>query len=47
MQLTYDEFIKILRIKFIPTKRMGYSLDPGVYEVVDLKNTLKKFYLIM
>ena len=28
-------------MKYIPTKRTGYSLSPGVYEVVDLNNTLK------
>ena len=41
MQLTYDEFIDILDIKYNPTKRIGYSLNPGIYEVVDLNNTLK------
>ena len=41
MQLTYDEFIHILDLKYIPTKRTGYSLNPGIYEVVDLNNTLK------
>ena len=28
-------------MKHIPTKRTGYSLNPGNYEIVDLKNTLK------
>ena len=41
MQLTYDEFIEILDSKFIPTKRIGYFLNPDNYEVVDLNNTLK------
>ena len=41
MQLTYDEVIDVLNLKYIPTKRTGYSLNPGIYEVVDLKNTLK------
>ena len=41
MQLTYDEIIDILDLKYIPTKRMGYSLNTGIYEVVDLKNTLQ------
>ena len=31
----------ILNLKYFPTKRTGYSLDPGVYEVIDLDNTLK------
>ena len=40
MQLTYDELIDILDLKYIPTKRIGYSLNPGIFEVVDLNNTL-------
>ena len=39
MQLTYDEIIDILDFKYIPTKRTGYSLNPGIYEVIDLNNT--------
>ena len=41
MQLTYDEILDILDLKYIPTKRTGYSLNPGIYEVVDLNTTLK------
>ena len=41
MQQTYDEIIDILDLKYTPTKRTGYSLNPGIYEVVDLNNTLK------
>ena len=41
MQLTYNEVIDILDLKYIPTKRTGYSLNLGIYEVVDLNNTLK------
>ena len=41
MQLTYDESMDILDLKYIPTKRTGYSLIPGIYEVVDLNTTLK------
>ena len=41
MQLTYDEIIDILGFKYIPTKRTGYSLNPGKYGVVDLNNPLK------
>ena len=40
-QLTYDEFMDILDLKYIPTKRTGYSLNPGLYEVIGLNNTLK------
>ena len=39
-QLTYDEIIDVLDLKYISTKRIGYSLNPGIYEVIDLKNTL-------
>ena len=41
MQLTYDEIIDVLDLKYISTKRIGYSLNPGIYEIVDLNNTLK------
>ena len=41
MQLTYDEIMDILDLKYFPTKRIGYSLNPGIYEVVDLNNSLK------
>ena len=40
MQLTYDEIIDVLDLKYIPTERRGYSLNPGIYEVVELNNTL-------
>ena len=39
MRLSYDEIINILDLKYIPTKRTGYSLNPGIYEVIDLNNT--------
>ena len=45
MRLSYDEIIDILDLKYIPTKRTGYSLNPGIYEVVDLYNTLKHILL--
>ena len=41
MRLSYDEIMDILDLKYIPTKKTGYSLNPGLYEVVDLNNTLK------
>ena len=41
MRLSYDEIIDILDLKYISTKRTGYSLNPGFYEVDDLNNTLK------
>ena len=41
MRLNYDEIMDILDLKYIPTKRTGYSLNPGIYEIVDINNTLK------
>ena len=41
MQLTYDEIIDVLDLKYISTKRIGFSLDPGIYGIVDLNNTSK------
>ena len=40
MQLTYNEIIDLLDLEYIPTKRIRYSLNPGIYEVIDLNNTL-------
>ena len=40
-QLTYVEITDILDLKYISTKKTGYSLNPGIYEVVDLNNTSK------
>ena len=40
MKLTYDENMDVLDLKYISTKRIGFSLDPGIYEIVDLNNTL-------
>ena len=41
MHLTYDEIKDISDLRYIPTKSMGYSINRGIYEVVDLNNTLK------
>ena len=41
MLLSYYEILDLLDLKYIPTKRRGYSLNPGIYEVIDLNNTLK------
>ena len=45
MRLSYDEIMDILDLNYIPTKRTGYSLNSGIYEVVDLNNTLKHILL--
>ena len=41
MQLTYDEIIDVLDLKYISTERRGYSLNPGIYEVIDINDSLK------
>ena len=41
LQLTFVEIRDILDLKYIPTKRMGYSLKPDIYQIRDLNNTLK------
>ena len=41
MRLSYDQIMDIIDLKYIPTKRTGYSLNPGTYEIDDLNNTLK------
>ena len=41
MQLTYNEIIDILDLKYISTKRIGYSIEPNIYNVVELNKTLK------
>ena len=40
-RLTYDEIIDILDLKYIPTKRTGYSIEPNIYNVDDLNKTSK------
>ena len=40
-RLTYDEIMDILDLKYIPAKRMGFSIEPNIYSVVDLNRTLK------
>ena len=41
LQQTYHEILNILDFKYIPTKRIGYSLNPNIYNVIDLNNSLK------
>ena len=41
MQLTYEEIIDIIDLKYIPTKRTEYSLNPVFYEVSNLDTSLK------
>ena len=41
MRLSYSEINNKLDLNKIPTKRIEHSLNPVVYEVVDLNNSLK------
>ena len=41
MRLSYDQIMDILDLNYIPRKRTGHSLNPGIYEIIDLNNTLK------
>ena len=41
LQINYDEIIKILNLKYIPSKRIGYSLKPNIYQISDINNALK------
>ena len=40
MQLTYNEIIDILDLEYIPTKRIGFPLNPNIYNVVGLNKSL-------
>ena len=41
MQPTYDEIIDILDLKYVATKRIGYSLKPNINQISDINKTLK------
>ena len=41
MELTYDEIVDILDIKYIPGSTIGYTLPPGLYEISDINLMLK------
>ena len=40
-QLTNDEIINIFDLKYTPTKRIGYSLKPNIYQMSKINKTLK------
>ena len=40
-QLPYNEISDKLDLKYIPTSTIGYTLAPGMYEVVDINLMLK------
>ena len=43
-QITYDEIIDILDLKYISTKSKRYSLKPNIYQISDINKTLKKYF---
>ena len=48
LQPTDNEILENLDLKYIPTKRIGSSLNTNICQISDINNTLKKiFYAIM
>ena len=43
-QLTYNEIINILDLKYTPTTTKGYTLPPGIYEIIDNNFMLKSLF---
>ena len=41
VELTYDEIVDVLDVKFIAGSTKGYALAPGIYEVIDINMMLK------
>ena len=41
MQLTYDEIIDIIILKYILTKRIRYSVNTNINQISDINKTLK------
>ena len=41
LQITYDEIIGILDVKYISGSTIGYTIPPGVYEISDINLMLK------
>ena len=41
MQLTYDEVTDKLDLKYIPSKKIGYTLPRGRHEIKHLNKTLQ------
>ena len=41
LQLTYDEIVDILNIKYVAGSKKGYTVPPGVYEFIDFNFMLK------
>ena len=45
IELTFDELIAILDIKYFAGSTIGFTLPPGLYEIIDLILMLKSLTL--
>ena len=43
MGLAYEEIINVLDVKYFPSKRTGYTLQPVIYGISDINRTLDCF----
>ena len=41
MELTYDEIVDVLDVKYIAGSTIAYTLPPGKYEITDIISMLK------
>ena len=39
MELTYNEVMDVLDIKYFPSEKTGYTLPPGLYEISDINKS--------
>ena len=44
LQLTYNEIIDLLNVKYMPGSTIGYTLPPGVYEISDINSMLMSLF---
>ena len=41
MELTFDEFMDVLELKYSNATSIGYTLTPGIFEIIDINLMLK------
>ena len=44
LQLTYDEIVDILDVKYISGSARGYTIPPGLYNVSDINSVIKSIH---
>ena len=44
MELTYDEIVDNLDVKYIAGSIIGYTLTPGIYKITDFNLMLKSLH---